>query len=319
MKIVAAHNSDPEIRQHSSAGGVFSMLAQQILTKGGIVYGVGFDQNWKIVHKRIADIPSLSTIRGSKYAYSYLGTSISDALADLENGRQVLFSGTPCQIAAIRKRAGLNPQLLLVEVVCHGAPKAYYWERYLEEICARKKRTPKDISHINFRDKISGWKNYNFTIQFKDGKSFSQLHDDNLYMRAFLQDYTLRDACFRCPFKYPDGSKADITIGDFWGIGQVAPDIDNNKGTTIIIAKTETGIQAINNIGDREYNLDQIAIYNPAIISSPKEPVNRSEFISCAQNQPLVAILQQFIGQNLIRRIYIKLARLKHLIIKRII
>lgn len=255
------------------------MLAEDVIKAGGIVYGAMFDADWNVVHGRIDTPEGLTKLRGSKYVYSRIGTSIRDAAADVAAGRRVLFSGTPCQAAAMRKIADDTSNLLIVEVVCHGAPEEKYWTAYLDAICKKLKRPKSSITSINFRDKRTGWKNYSFTITFADGFKFTQLHDDNLYMRAFLADFTLREACFRCPFKYPDGTKADITLGDFWGITQLAPEIDNNLGTTIVIPRTEKGNQAIGALTPQaELPLKDAAIYNPAIIKPASKPSKFENF-----------------------------------------
>ena len=248
------------------------MLAGDVLGRGGVVYGASFEGDWHIVHRRVGTVEELKSLRGSKYAFSDYAAALKDAKRDLDAGRPVLFSGTPCQIAAIDRLAGDSPQLLKVEVVCHGAPKQEYWTRYLSELCGRYGKSRSEITAISFRDKSTGWKGYSFTVEFADGTVFTQPHDDNLYMRAFLADLTLRDACFRCPFKYPDGSRADITLGDFWGISQLAPDIDNNLGTTLIISRTAAGDLALQSTGLRVsdcYPLSAVARYNPAIMFPP--------------------------------------------------
>lgn len=311
MLITAAHNSDAEIRSASSAGGVFSILAGDIIARSGVVYGAAFDSEWKIIHRRVQTIAGLAALRGSKYAYSIIGSAIDDALTDLAAGRPVLFSGTPCQIAAMSRRAGNNPQLLLVEVVCHGAPEQRYWEQYLTELCAKQHRHVSQIESINFRDKSTGWKQYSLTIRFTDGKIFTQKHSDNLYMRAFLKDFTLREACFRCPFKYPDGTRADITLGDFWGIERLAPEIDNNQGTTIVIARTEKGIAATAALqGYRGLTLEEIAGSNPAIIRPATQNPLREQF-NTASTPNLLRKLHRFAGRPLRERLRIRYYRLR--------
>lgn len=312
MKVFAAHNPDADIRRQSSAGGIFSLLAHQTLKDGGVVYGVGFDSQWHIAHQRVTTPDGLKRLRGSKYAYSIIGTAISDAAADLAAGRKVLFSGTPCQIAAMRKRVGADtPNLLLVEVVCHGAPEQKYWNQYLDELCVKLKHRRCDIASISFRDKRTGWKNYSFTIIFKDGKEFSQPHDDNLYMRAFLKDLTLREACFNCPFKYPNGSRADITLGDFWGISQLVPEIDNDKGTTLIIARTHRGWLALNPLisplADLDYN--NVILHNPAIVSSPQQPMLRKKFATALDSHNVFSSIAKHYTKPTLRHYLIKSVR----------
>lgn len=326
MKVFAYHNPDDEIRLESSSGGLFTALASEILAEDGVVYGAAFGEDWKVEHIRVDNEADLKRLRGSKYVYSDFASSIAEALKDLEAGRKVLFTGTPCQVAAMRKRAGDRDNLLLIEVVCHGAPEPSYWERYLEEICKKLHRSKKDIESVNFRDKRAGWKDYSFTIRFKDGKTFTQRHEDNLYMRAFLKDYTPREACFRCPFKYPDGSKADLTLGDFWGISQLAPDIDNNLGTCVVILRNEAKEEAVKNLQiDKALQFEDITKYNPAIIRAASKPaqwenfqreVKGDDLLLSAKKDELIRLFKKYAGRPLRKSIYLYLARLKHKILK---
>lgn len=313
MKIFAAHNPDDEIRRESSAGGIFSMLAEHIISEGGAVYGASFDSDCRVRHVRIDTIEELWRLRGSKYVFSEFKSIHLGIERDIEDGRKVLFSGTPCQVAAMRKRFGNNPALLLVETVCHGAPQPEYWESYLDELCQKLGKPVADIEMINFRDKRTGWKNYSFTIRFKDGKTFTQLHDDNLYMRAFLRDLTLRKGCFVCPFKYPDGSKADITLGDFWGITQLAPEIDNDQGTTIVIVRTEKGMKCVDTINqDYLFALEDVDQYNPAITTPSKEPKDYSKFQTKAKTSRFLYIAKKYAAMPLWLRLKIHLYRIMH-------
>lgn len=316
MKIFAAHNPDETLRRESSAGGVFTMLAEEILSRGGVVYGAGFDSDWHIVHHRVDTVDGLKSLRGSKYAFSEYITALKDAKKDLAAGRPVLFSGTPCQIAAIDRLAGNDPQLLKVEVVCHGAPKQEYWIQYLSELCARLGKSRSGIKSISFRDKSTGWKGYSFTVKFADGTIFTQPHDDNAYMRAFLADLTLRDACFSCPFKYPDGSRADITLGDFWGIDQLAPDMDNNLGTTLVISRTPAGNSALQSAGisvSDTYALGDVARYNPAITNHVSVPTIRMAFERVVSDGSLAYAMKKFASRPLRERVVNTLVRVKYL------
>lgn len=316
MIITSAHNPNQRIRFESSAGGVFSMIAENIISDSGVVYGVTFDKNWNIIHRRIERIEDLKFLRGSKYAFSNIGKSIENVITDLNSGRRVLFTGTPCQAAAVRKAAGPNKNLLIVEVVCHGAPDHKYWERYLFELCKTNNRNLSEISSVNFRDKCSGWKNYSFTVKFKDGKTISHPHDDNPYMKGFLSNLTLKDSCFKCPFKQPNGSKADITIGDFWGINKIDPEHDNNHGSTLIIINTEKGHNEYLTLNINHnyaiYDLEEVAKYNPAITSKPIRPKNLNLFRKESDStESLIFTLNKYSNRNLsfLRRLILQIKR----------
>lgn len=311
MKIFASHNSDAETRRQSSSGGIFSILANNILQQGGVVYGATFSPEWNVVHARIDRIEDLHDLRGSKYVYSHVGNAYTQARQDLDAGTKVLFSGTPCQVAAMKRLAPDAPNLLLVEIVCHGAPEPAYWDKYLTELLKKNHRQRQEVASINFRDKSTGWKNYSFSITFSNGTRYSQLHDDNPYMQLFLHDYTLREACYRCPFKLPDGSKADITIGDFWGISQLAPEIDNDLGTTIVIAHTPQGVEAIQSLDQQcSFTLEQISQYNPALTTCVSEPSDKKQFLDDSKSLTIAKLYHRYASTPLILSFKIRVARL---------
>lgn len=315
MKVIASHNSDPETRRLSSAGGVFSILAEKTLDKGGVVYGAALDENFRVAHRRVDSHDGLAPLRGSKYSFSHIGTAVADAMADLEAGLDVLFSGTPCQVAAMAKRAGDNPRLLLVEVVCHGAPRPEYWDRYLSELCQSLHRSRSDIRAINFRDKVTGWKDYSLSITFADGYTFRQRHTDNAYLYSFIKNYTLREACFKCPFKHP-ASKADIAIGDLWGIAKFAPEIDNNLGTSSVIILTPKGMKAATSLPViKELDFDTIARSNKALTTQPVKGPHFEDFNRIAPDNFLKACRKYAsrpLKERLIQRLYEIIASFKH-------
>lgn len=318
MKIISYSNPDTKIRAFSSAGGAFSKLADKFLTEGGIVYGAAFDPNWNVVHKRIDNLECLDSIRRSKYVYSEFSTAINNAIKDLKEGKSVLFSGTPCQIAAIKKLAPETDNLLCVEVVCHGSPEKSIWNRYLDEEIHPLKKERKDISNINFRDKSTGWKNYSFTIEFTDGSKISMPHNDNPYMKSFLADLTLRKPCFSCKFKYPEGTKADITLGDLWGISAIAPSIDNDLGTTLVIARTPLGEKILDSLtNDATIPFDKANQHNPSLTTPASKPGNYESFKAQVKTaEKIIPIMKSFTKDSLKVKLRKKLSRIKKIIVK---
>lgn len=312
MNVFSYHNPNSNIRKDSSSGGLFSTLAEKYLQEDGVVYGASFDNDWNVVHRRIDTEDDIDLLRRSKYVYSKLEKIIVEVCKDIDSGKKVLFCSLPCQIAAIRKRIGENPNLICMELVCHGAPESKYWDRYLNDICRCKEKRVSEIQSINFRDKKKGWKNYYFTIKFKDGTEFSEPHDQNRYMRAFIYNYTLRNACFSCKFKYPKGSQADLTIGDFWGISEIAPELNNDLGTSIVIARTNLGKESILGIKyDKEINFDDIIKYNPAICSSAKKPLNIIKFREdFDRGQNTLQLFKKYTNDSLLKRITLRLYRI---------
>ena len=279
MKVYAYENKSEEIRKLSSSGGLFTTLATDVIKKGGIVYGAFFDDDWKVRHIGVDKIEDLSLLRKSKYVFSHLGDTLNEIKSHLAAKRNVMFTGTPCQVAAVKKYVGdTENRLLCVEVVCHGAPQESLWSRYLNEILLQLNRTKKDILSIDFRDKSNSWERYNFTINFKDGTIFTQLASSNIYMRLFLSDYILREGCFRCQFKYPN-SHADITLGDLWGIKQLLPNADDRLGTSLVIIRTKNGAKAVEKIDFmKELSFDSVVTFNPALTTKALKPRKYQRF-----------------------------------------
>lgn len=162
IKIYAAKNLNEKIRLDSSSGGIFTALAEDIICQGGVVFGVSFDQEWNAVHSYTECLEGLATFRGSKYVQSKIGFAFKEVKSFLKSGRKVLFSGTPCQIAGLKKFLIKDyPNLFTIEILCHGVPSPKVWQRYLDEKKAQFKCN--DIRQINFRNKKNGWSQYHFT------------------------------------------------------------------------------------------------------------------------------------------------------------
>lgn len=279
----AAIAKDEHIRKESSSGGIFSLLAQQTIDEGGVVFGAMFDSQWNVMHGCIESVDGIGKLRGSKYVQSVIGDSYVLAKEYLENNRSVLFSGTPCQIA------GLNhflmkeyEKLLTVDVVCHGTPSPKVWRWYLKNL---EKTQQHSILTISFRNKDNGWKKYNMAFGFSgsdiiENKTF--YHRDNPYMIAFLDNLSLRPSCNMCKTK-SGSSRSDITLADFWNVDKVLDGVDDDKGVSLVMANTAKGLVAFNTLENCSFqSVDfRLAIqYNQAWdISYPKNP-NRDRFFA---------------------------------------
>lgn len=302
MDIYIYNNTNYDVRARSSAGGLFSALAESTISRGGAVYGAAFDADWRICHAHIDSIADLDSLRRSKYAFTDITTCFGQLADDLASGRPLLVVGTPCQIAIIRKKFGERANMLMVEVVCHGAPQPKYWDMYLDELLKSQGKNRADIASINFRDKTEGWKNYSVRVDFKDGSQFIQNHRDNLYILAFVYDYTLRQGCSKCPYKYPN-SKADISMGDFWGIYVLAPEANNDLGTTIAIANTDKGTTVLSSLADAtNLTVEEVAKYNPALIKAPNVPSDKPEFEAAVANEGFHSAASRFLKSVFDRR-----------------
>lgn len=242
LKVFAAKNPDDQVRMKSSSGGIFTMLAEYILNHGGVVFGARFDEQWEVEHAYTETIEGIEQFRGSKYVQSRVGITYKQAKDFLNERRKVLYTGTPCQIAGLKKYLRKDyDNLYAVDVVCHGVPSPLVWRTYINDM-------RESISSISFRDKSTGWNNYSVSILSKTGDNLLyQRHHDNLYMRAFLNDLCLRPSCSLCPAK-SGKSYSDLTIADYWGVANILPKIDDNKGTSLLLLHSSRGDELLSNL-----------------------------------------------------------------------
>lgn len=294
--IQAATNKNEYIRLRSSSGGIFSLLAEDIINKGGVVFGVRFDANWQATLDHTETIEGLSAFRGSKYVQARISETYNLCEHFLKNGRNVMFSGTPCQIAGLKHFLRKEyDKLLTVEIFCHGVPSPLVWQNYIEEVIKsanttlKKKNTissslnPKSsINDIRFRDKSKGWKKYHFVLSLNEPSSdakkssnskvlINECFDRNIYMRAFLKNLSLRPSCFACRAK-AGSSGCDISLGDFWGYSSFHQDDD--KGTSAVLTYTTKGNKILKQLKasfiPETYN--HVLAENPAIEQSVAIP-----------------------------------------------
>jgi coenzyme F420-reducing hydrogenase beta subunit len=324
LAIYAAKNNDDKIRLRSSSGGVFSMLAEVVLNEGGVVFGVCWDEDWRLVFDYTESIDGLSRFRGSKYLQVHVGDVYLKVEQFLKSGRRVLFSGTPCQIRGLKLFLRRDyDKLLCVDIICHGVPSPGVFRRYLNEEIANVAKTKAIdidslcIDDIQFRDKRTGWKSYSFRYQLRDNNanlySNISLYTDNIYMRGFLRDLYLRPSCYACSAK-AGKSGADITLGDFWGIEQLRPEIDDDKGVSAVLLNTSLGELAFAQLMVEKYEMsyDDVKLHNSAIEKSVARPQKRDKFFrsrksfsATIESLSKITLKEKyiFIIKNLFRRI----------------
>ena len=315
LKVLAAINRDEKIRKQSSSGGIFHILAEEVINKGGIVFGARFDENWQVVIDWTDKQEGLQAFRGAKYVQSRTGDSFSKAEQFLGSGREVLFSGTHCQIAALRHYLGKDyPKLLTVDCVCHGVPSPLVWDRYLDETVPSGR---KSIEAIEFRNKESGWLNYSFKLKSKKGRSIDEIYTANPYMQAFLQNLSLRPSCHECRAK-EGRSCADITLGDFWGVDEKRlPGISH--GTSLLLVNTPKGLQAIDfeHLLFDQARLEEAIPFNSGLkISQPVHPHRERFFAQLSHTTSLTALIRKELKPPFKQRFRLFKYRLKLLFYK---
>jgi len=265
--VYGVKNKDENIRRDSSSGGLFTIFAEDVIDKGGVVYGAAFDCDWSVHHVRITNKLEIAKLRGSKYVQSNIGNTYIEAKKDLIEGKNVLYSGTPCQIAGLLKFLHKKyDNLTTIDFVCHGVPNPRIWKDYLiEEISARRAVAGKStdfsslntmslIKDIKFRDKSNGWKKYRFFLRFaeasaegkksSDFSSYSTYVWEHPYMLLFLNDYILRPSCHECHFRCGK-SHAIYTIADYWCIERKHPDFFDDNGVSMLLQYDNKNISHI--------------------------------------------------------------------------
>ena len=286
LKVYATKNNNDYIRRQSSSGGIFTLLAEQIINVGGVVFGARFDENWEVKHDFTETIEGLFAFRGSKYVQSRMEDNYVKAEAFLKQGRKVLFSGTPCQIVGLKRFLRKEyDNLLTVDFICHGVPSPGIWRQYLKETIERmSSKGSRDkicIENISFRDKSAGWKKFSFALRLSatsrsgDKKiiSLCEQFPQNVYMKGFLANTYLRPSCYYCPSK-SGKSGSDVTLADFWGIQNIYPELDDDKGMNLLILNNENHIRLFDSV--LLYKLDKIN--QKVYFESVSCPIKRSSF-----------------------------------------
>ncbi len=258
VKCYAAYNRNREQLSQSASGGVFSAVANSFLERGGIVVGVRMDlENEKVhvYHTLINSKEKLSDLQGSKYVQSNLWECLKSMDNLLKSGRIILFSGTPCQVDAVKSkfRKYIRTQLFTIDIICHGVPSQKFLEDFLNEYQKRRKISLKKLS---FRDKKYGW-GLSGELILDNDKSEKFTKNDFSYYKYFLDGETYRDSCYCCPYACPK-RVGDITIGDYWGIKDYDPQLlvenggvfDIKEGISCLIVNNKRGKELLKNFGD---------------------------------------------------------------------
>lgn len=279
-KIIAAYSKDDKIRSESSSGAIFPLLAREILREDGVVFGAAFDENFSVHHTYIETEEDLQRLTKSKYVQSNTEGCFEKAKEFLESGRKVLFTGTSCQTSGLLTFLKKDYEgLYTADIVCHGVPSPLVWEKYKEHL---EQKFGSRLKNVNFRNKKYGWHGYFVSFTFENEKTINQKAEKDPYMFAFLRDYCLRESCHSCSFKHPKKC-ADITLGDFWGIKNFNPSMDDNKGTSLVFINTKKGDTLFEKIkSDIVFIEDEELIPtvgNPFITTSPKANPKRNEFL----------------------------------------
>lgn len=304
VAVYAAQNTCAAVLEASSSGGVFSLLAERVLERGGVVFGAGCDAAFRVVHQGAEDADGLARLRGSKYVQSDMNDAFRRVRQQLDAGRQVLFSGSPCQVAGLRAFLGkAYDRLLCVDFVCHGVPSPWVfelWKRRLE------KRGRSAITGISFRSKACGWRQFSFAVAFADGRTYRGTVKEELYLRGFLSNLFLRPACHACRFKEMK-SGSDLTLADYWGVEKRFPCFRDNRGTSLVLVNSAKGEEAFQACASglelRASDYAHAVACNPSIVRSSRPHPDRERFFARLETHELGGLLLRMAKLSFRRRV----------------
>ena len=293
----------------SSSGGAFPAIISAVSKLYDclpVVYGAAFDEEFNVKHIRTCTDEEYIKLRGSKYVRSDLGNVFEDVLCDLQNNKVVIFSGTPCQVAALKKKVAISEvdeeKLILVDIVCHGTPKAVVWNDFKEWLM---KQYHGRLTDFSFRYKMARWKSYPTMAQFDNGKTVINSFKLRRYTELFYSDLVLSQGCYKCPYA-SISRQSDITIGDFWGIRRVLPNFGFNEEVSQILVSSTKGMTIIEEMqGTKEFrmeeaNVDESKKYQSTFTAPTHKPINTDGFWSNYNTMDFQAILSKYASYNFI-------------------
>lgn len=299
-RVFAVKHKNESIRLESRSGGVFTALSNQIFKADGVVYGCVLNNNIEAVHIRATSTDDRDKMRGSKYVQSRLGETYREIKQDLNQGKNVLFSGTSCQVAGLKAYLRKeNEKLLCVDVLCHGVPSPYLLKKYLEW---QKKRCQHTIQSIDFRNKKDyGWFDHVESLFIENGDRI----DSKIYRNLFYGLNGLRPSCYECQFKSIN-HPGDITLGDYWGIDKAVPGFNDNKGVSLVFINSEKGNRFFMSSKDElnwiETKIEEYMLQKP-LVEPYREPSSRREFWKDLYSKPFQYIAKKYGGYGFINTV----------------
>ena len=279
-------------RMTSRSGGAFIALSDYILNQNGIIYGSKLNEDFSVSHSRAEKKEERDLFKGSKYVQSDMGNIINSVKQDLNTGKKVLFSGTPCQVAGILAAIPekLQDNLFTIDILCHGVPSNMVYEEFLKYI---EEKENKKIKEFIFRDKSFGWSTHLETCIFEDGSKLTT----GIFKDLFYSHNILRPSCFKCNYANTN-RPADISIADFWGIDKINPEFYDEKGISLTIINTEKGKVLFEKVKQdmdiMECLLEDCIKYSAMLNAPTAEPVTREEFWKDYKNKSFEEIIGKY-------------------------
>lgn len=288
----AAWNREADVRRDSTSGGAFSALADYVLEGGGVVFGAALDGKQHLRHTACFRKEDLWRLRGAKYVQSDLEGVFREVRKCLET-RQVLFSGTPCQVDGLYRYLGGRPEnLTTCDLVCHGVPSPGVWEDMARHI---ERKRGRELQTVRFRSKVEGWKNSHFTAVYDDGTVDTRPLFETEYGRAFGRSLFLRPCCHRCPYACSN-RVGDFTLGDLWGLRPDELPEQQQKGVSLLLVNTPHASHIFDQLPliRQPFPVERAIAGNPRLASPTPMPAERAAFFAAYALDPFDQVVRRF-------------------------
>lgn len=285
-KAYAMRVNDYDVLKKSTSGGFFTPLSNYVLNNNGVVFGVGYDKNMNVIHKKIEKNTDINQVIGSKYVQSELGETFKIIKKYLDKNVMVLFSGTPCQVAGLKSfLVKKYNNLITLDVVCHGTPSPKLWKDYIE---FQERKYNSRVKNAFFRNKTYGYHSGTMKIIFENGKEYYGSARVDFMLRSFFNEISSRPSCYKCAFKTRTHC-SDFTVFDSWHIDKIVKGLkDDDKGYTNVLINSNKGIEIFNkleNIVKYEADIDEIIKLDGSMVENSKKPNKyRNEFYDSLNN-----------------------------------
>lgn len=295
-KAYTTYHIDLNQRLNSSSGAVFPSLARYAIEeRKGVVVGVRYDENMKVISDIADNMEDAKAFSGSKYVKSDFQGIFPKVKGLLKEGRFVLYSGLPCECAALRSYLRKDYENLLIsELVCHAAPSPKVFRKYVEYL---NKKYDSKVTNIIFRNKNNGWRigDANMIITFENGKTETHRSVEDPYFRAFLDEFTIRSSCTNCKYTYLNRA-GDITLGDCWGVSKAAPELFDNKGVSMLLVNNSKAMEVWDNVKNqfeiKENSAKEIFYKNH--VKPSKDKRSRTAFFYKLNKEPIETLLARY-------------------------
>ena len=292
-QVFAVWSRDESVRQASTCGGAFSALAEYVLEGGGVVFGAALDENLRVAHTAVKNVHDLSRLRGMKPVQSDTGDAYQQVRLYLDQGRQVLFSGTPCQVDGLYRYLGEHPERLLTcDVACGGVCSPGVWAQLVKSMAYVKQHRP---TEVEFCGKLTGDRERRFRVKFEGGGRYDAPMGKCELGRGIARRLFMRPACHRCAYATTD-RPGDVTLGDFSG-GSFAPE-EKKSGVSMLLINTAKGAQVFDMLPlERQHRtLEEAEACCAALREPPMAPAEREKFFHAMEQLPFQQVRARFLS-----------------------